>query len=210
MSAEQIHSYKLLAELLQYPTDSTLATARLAAMFLEVRCPEAANLVRGFARELEGSDTRDLEERYAAVFDFHPARTLDLGYQIFGETYKRGVFLVRMKEAVAAHAVEIGSELPDHLPTLLRLLVELEANEEPRDLVVEVILPCVEKILRTFEEGESGYRAVLAAVKALLMSDYDVTHVEPPPPIDEAASSATGFRLPVFPGFHSPAERGLS
>lgn len=210
MSAARIHSYKLLAEMLCYPTDSTLATARLAAMFLEVRCPEAARLVRGFARDIDGSETTDLEERYAAVFDFHPARTLDLGYQIFGETYKRGLFLVRMQESVTAHGVEIGSELPDHLPTLLRLLAELDADEEPRDLVEEVILPCVEKILRTFEEGESGYRDVLLAVKALLMADFGVTHVEPPPPIDEMASSSTGFRLPVFPGFHPPVERGLS
>ena len=210
MSAEQIHSYKLLAELLMYPTDSTLATARLAAMFLEVRCREASKLVGAFTRDIEAAETTELEERYAAVFDFHPARTLDLGYQIFGETYKRGLFLVRMKEAVDSHAVEIGAELPDHLPTLLRLLPELETEEEPRDLVVEVILPCVEKILRTFQDGEGGYRDVLAAVKALLMADYSVTHVEPPPPIDEAASSSSGFRLPVFPGFHPPVERGLS
>lgn len=210
MSAEQIHSYKLLAELLEYPTDGTVATSRLAAMFLEARCREAARLVRAFSGWVEGAETTDLEERYAAVFDFHPARTLDLGYQIFGETYKRGLFLVRMKECVAAHAVDAGSELPDHLPTLLRLLAELGADEEPRDLVEEVILPCVEKILRTFEADEPGYRAVLAAVKALLMADFGVTHVEPPPPIDEAASSATGFRLPVFPGFHPPVERGLS
>lgn len=92
------------------------------------------------------ADVRDLEERYAAVFDFNPARTLDLGYQLFGETYKRGVFLVMMKESVLAHEIDTGSELPDHLPSVLRLLADLAPEEEPRELAEEVILPAVEKI----------------------------------------------------------------
>ena len=121
MSADRLHSYKLLAELCDYPTSRTAATARLTAMFLEERCPEAASAIKRFVARVDGPPLAELEERYSAVFDFHPARTLDLGYQLFGETYKRGVFLVRMKEAALAHAIDTAAELPDHLPNVLRL-----------------------------------------------------------------------------------------
>lgn len=208
MSADRLHTYKLLAELLEYPTARTAATARLCTMFLEDRCPEAAEHVRAFGRVVEDADVRDLEERYSAVFDFHPARTLDLGYQLFGETYKRGVFLVMMKESALSHEIEVGAELPDHLPNVLRLLADLEPEEEPRELAEEVILPAVEKVLRTFEDEGGGYRAALSAVKSLLMSDFGISHVELPKTPEDPIS--TGRKLPVFPGFHSPSERVMS
>ncbi len=209
MSAARLHTYKLLAELLEYPTVRVAATARLCAVFLESRSPEAAAAIRTFSTIVGNADVRDLEERYAAVFDFNPARTLDLGYQLFGETYKRGVFLVMMKESVLAHEIDTGSELPDHLPSVLRLLADLAPEEEPRELAEEVILPAVEKILRSFEDDAGGYRSALFAVKALLMADFGVTHVEPPRTLDEPAST-TGFKLPIFPGFNPPGERVAS
>lgn len=210
MSADRLHSYKLLAELCEYPTSRTPATAKLCAMFLEDRCPEAALHVRALLRKIERADVRELQERYSAVFDFAPTRTLDLGYQLFGETYKRGVFLVKMKESVLAHELDAGAELPDHLPTVLRLLADLAPEEEPKDLAEEVILPCVEKVLRSFEDDAGGYRSVLAGVKALLMADFGVTHVEPPRGMMEEPASSTGFKLPMFPGFNPPVERVLS
>ncbi len=210
MSAARIHAYKLLAELLEYPTARTAATAKLCAVFLESRSPAAADAIRLFAKAVDHRDVRDMEERYAAVFDFNPARTLDLGYQLFGETYKRGVFLVKMKESVLAHELDAGAELPDHLPTVLRLLADLAPEEEPKDLAEEVILPCVEKVLRSFEDDAGGYRSVLAGVKALLMADFGVTHVEPPRGMMEEPASSTGFKLPMFPGFNPPVERVLS
>ena len=212
MSADRLHTYKLLAELCEYPTSRTPATAKLCAMFLEDRCPEAATHLRALLREVERADVRELQERYSAVFDFAPTRTLDLGYQLFGETYKRGVFLVLMKEISASHGIDPGAELPDHLPNVLRLLADLSAEEEPRELADEVILPCVEKILRTFEDDGGGYRAALSAVKSLLMADFGITRVEPPRSPDEPPSGAEprGRKLPVFPGFSPPSERVLS
>lgn len=206
MSADRLHSYKLLAELCDYPTARTAATARLTAMFLEDRCPEAASAIRRFVARVDGPPLAELEERYSAVFDFHPARTLDLGYQLFGETYKRGVFLVRMKEAALAHAIDTAAELPDHLPNVLRLLADLAPEEAPRDLAEEVVLPALARILSTFEDDGGGYRDALSAVKAVLMSDFDITRVEMPRPAEDP--EPTGRRLPVFPGFNPPSEGG--
>ena len=60
------------------------------------------------------------------------------------------------------------------------------------------------------EDDAGGYRSVLAGVKALLMADFGVTHVEPPRGMMEEPASSTGFKLPMFPGFNPPVERVLS
>lgn len=208
MSAPNAALYRLLADLLDYPTAALAGAAVQAVSESRERCPAAAPALLAFERHVAGRDVRDLEERYAAVFDFSPARALDLGYQLFGETYKRGVFLVKMKDAVRAHSIDPGAELPDHLPVVLRLLAALSPEEEPGALVEEVILPAVEKVLRSFEDDAGGYRSALSAVKAALMSSYGVAHVEPPRPAESPA--ATGRKLPVFPGFHPPTERAVS
>lgn len=208
MSTPNAPLYRLLAELLDYPTPSLPEAARQAISCARERCPDAAPALVTFERHVSGRDVRDLEEGYAAVFDFSPARSLDLGYQLFGETYKRGVFLVKMKEAVRAHDIDPGAELPDHLPVVLRLLGSLFPEEEPGALVEEVILPTVEKVLRSFEDDAGGYRSALSAVKAALMADFAITHVEPPRPAEGPAT--TGRKLPVFPGFDPPTERAMS
>lgn len=208
MSTPDPALYPLLAELLEYPTASLAATARQAVFSVRGRCPEAELALVAFEAHVSGRDVRDLEEAYAGVFDFSPARALDLGYQLFGETYKRGVFLVKMKEAVRRHAIDPGTELPDHLPVVLRLLAVLPPHEEPKALVEEVILPAVEKVLRSFEEDTGGYRSALSALKAALMSDFGVEHVEPPRPAESPVTN--GRRLPIFPGFDPPTERAMS
>lgn len=208
MSPEK-HTYELFAELLEYPATPPAEAARLCAERVSGRSLAAATAMLLFERRVKETSAKEAEERYASVFDFSPARTLDLGYQLFGETYKRGVFLVKMKQVTSAHGIDAGCELADHLPVVLRLLAVLTPKEEPKELADEVILPSVEKILRTFEGEGEGYRWVLEALKATLMSDFGIDHVELPRTA-EAPVETGGKRLPMFPGFHPPSEGTLS
>jgi len=203
MSAFQ--SYEGLGRLLEYPSAGLLGMAMGCATALEATVPDAATSVRQFAGAAGQLDQNQREEAYAQIFDLNPARCLDLGYQIFGETYKRGAFLVKMKQTVLAHQVDCGAELWDHLPVVLKLLPRLRADEDAAALVGEVVLPAVEKILRTFEDDPFGYRSLLEAIKTTLMVDFGITHVEPPRSAELAESEGRGRRLPMFPGFHPPS-----
>lgn len=202
-------TYELFARLLDYPAAPLAAMARQCKERVSARSAPAESALAQFEESAALLDTKEAEERYAAVFDFSPERTLDLGYQLFGETYKRGVFLVKMKEATREHDIACGAELPDHLPNVLRLLAALRPDQEPKELTEEVILPGVEKILRTFEGDGQSYRYVLLALKDVLMTDFGIDHVELPRTA-ESLAPAGGRRLPVFPGFHPPSEGTLS
>lgn len=203
------HTYDLYADIFDYPSQNLPATVVECGRRLVDKLPRAAENLARLESETNACDTRAMMEKYAAIFDFSPARTLDLGYQLFGETYKRGIFLVKMKEAMEKYQIPLGNELPDHLPSVLRMLSVLKAEDEPRDLVEEVILPGVEKILRTFDGEGEAYRHALLALKTTLMADFDIDHVEIPRAAETLIENG-GKKLPMFPGFSPPVERGLS
>ncbi|MFO0758303.1 MAG: hypothetical protein U0359_17555 [Byssovorax sp.] len=207
MSAPAI--YPLLSALIGYPNPATRGDAEACLALLDDRHPDAAVSLRGFLATIAGRSLPELEEAYARIFDLNPSRCLDLGYQIFGETYKRGAFLVKMKAATEEHGVDPGSELFDHLTATLILLPRLGAGDDPEELAVEIMLPVIDKVLRTFEEDEGGYRSLLRAVELVMMRDYGVTKIaEIPAPSPVSASSDHGGRkLPMFPGFSPPTER---
>lgn len=189
------HIYERLAELLEYPRPGTPDAAKICADELSARAPEAANEVRSFATYAASADLHALEELYVRTFDLNPPATLDLGFQIFGESYKRGIFLVKMGGAARARGVDPGSELADHLPVVLRLLARLEEADDPRSLVDEVVLPAAHKIAGTLnassarrerDQGdtspakgapETPYAALLRAVLSLLRNDFAIEKI---------------------------------
>ena len=177
---ETAHRYQLLAFVLGYPGPGTAAEAAECSAALRPHSSGAAARVERLATFAASADPRALEELYARTFDFTPARTLDLGFQLFGETYKRGMFLVKMQEALRVYGIDGGRELPDHLPSLLRLLAVLPPGPA-RELADEVLLPATSKLLAAFEGEENPYRAALEAVVALLQADFAITEILPIP-----------------------------
>lgn len=199
------HLYDSLAYLLEYPRAGTAARAEACADALEDHDNDAAREVRSFAAYARGVDPRDLEETYVRTFDLNPASTLDLGFQMFGESYKRGVFLVKMVCAARAAGIDPGNELADHLPVTLRLLAHLEQADDPRSLVDEVILPATLKILGTLnaiqETREAGagasetpYASLLRAVLSLLRNDFAIEKIHELPRLMDGPPGADDGR----------------
>lgn len=178
------------ATLLEYPGDAlpgALARVRAAC----AGGPGAAKL-EAFATFIAGSEPHTVEELYTQSFDLSAPCCLDLGYQLFGETYKRGVFLVSMVMAARKHEVDPGAELADHLPVVLRLLTRLGPDDDALGLAHEVLLPGLDKMVASFvvhEDGQSSpYRALLEALR----SELDVAFPGASPP-ERAA-----VHLPLF------------
>jgi nitrate reductase molybdenum cofactor assembly chaperone len=181
--------YDDLAALLSYPTEDVVAIERRATAMAEALPAVEAELT-GFAAHAASSDPRDLEELYTRTFDLQAVCSLDVGYHLFGETYKRGPFLVKMQAALRSHGIDPGCELPDHLPSLLRLVARLDESEDPRGLAEEALLPAIDAMLEAL--GESPYAALLRAAARLLVDDLGATRPAPAP----RARQTT--RLPVF------------
>ena len=186
-------SYEALARLLEYPSAAGEALAHACGVELRERNEPAADAVDAFDAATRDLYLEDLEELYARTFDLDPTHAMDLGWQLFGETYKRGVFLVKMQASLREHGIDQGSELGDHLPLVLRLLARLDDEEDPHGLVEEVILPAVAKLRAAMTQQGQPHRFVLDAIDAVLRADFGVEHVEMPSEATSGARSPEGF-----------------
>jgi nitrate reductase assembly molybdenum cofactor insertion protein NarJ len=181
--------YESLAELLDYPSlklDIDLCSELLAN--------ESSDLAVSFAEfraAVAGLSLSDLQELYTRTFDLSPVCALDIGYHLFGENYKRGVFLANLRETEAPFDLGQEHQLPDYLPVLLRLLTKLTDEELRSALIVDCMIPALEKMLKTLSEGENPYRHLIAAVNTKLKSEagtYPATIQRAHLPILQAAA----------------------
>ena len=169
-----MHPYDGLADLLGYPDAVFPALAHDTRTDVAIRSPEAAAALSVFVDTTAALSAAEMEELYTRTFDLQAPCCLEVGWQIFGDTYNRGSFLVRLRLAARDHGVAEASELPDHLATILRVIGRLHDDEDPRGLVQEAVLPAVEKMRASFGDGTNPYRSVLDAIATLLASDFAI------------------------------------
>ncbi|MEU0217040.1 nitrate reductase molybdenum cofactor assembly chaperone [Streptomyces sp. NPDC006265] len=127
------HSYAWQAQslLLAYPDEQfgqRLALARRAAATLPE--PVARPLLR-FVAHAEQTAGADLATTYVATFDHRKRCCLYLTYYAHGDTRKRGIGLLRLKQTYSAAGWQLGDdELPDHLAVVLEFAAtEPEAGQ---------------------------------------------------------------------------------
>ena len=89
----------------------------------------------------------------------------------FAEDYNRGLFLAKLRTESRRLGLPETSELPDHLPHVLRLLGRME-EAAAADFAYTCVLPGVEKLLAAMAET-NPYRHIIQGVLALLGVVYD-------------------------------------
>jgi len=179
-----------LAAALEYPRGRTAVAAREAARGLDDAAAAAALAasLAELARFVEEARDGEPEERYASLFDLKPVATLHCGYHILGDTYDRGNLLALLVGELARRGVPWDHDLPDFLPTLLRLLGALPPGEERALLLYPVILPGLAGINAALSKASGPYPHVLAALDAWLRQivpscgvDIDLRHARADP-----------------------------
>ena len=161
--------FKLLArvgELLEYPDGSLRAKAADLADCVGWYGAIWEDLVEAFALHVSLTPLEELEETYTKAFDMNPSCTLEIGWHLFGETYKRGSFLANLRPALRDHGLEEAGKLPDHLALLLPLMGRLP-KAEAEGLGRDCVLPALEK-LRPKLEGGAPYDTLLEAIEMIL------------------------------------------
>ncbi len=192
--------YCLLAGLFDFPTTSFVVRGRELLTLLGDKYPESAAALRQF---LDGIPERllDLQELHTRTFDVQSATTLDIGYVLFGDDYKRAELLSHLVYEHHQAKNECGGELADYLPNLLRLVPNLRNEELQTELVSEILVPALTLMIREFDservqeknanyqrhyktliETAPGsdatiYRLALEALLHVLKTDFQVAEV---------------------------------
>lgn len=209
MSVHPTTHYEHLARLFDYPGPDYPAWVHATRAVFAGRYAAAEAALEAFARLLPGRGDRlsaealdAVQELFTRTFDVQAITTLSVGYVMFGDDYKRGELLVQLSHEHEAAGVSCGSELPDHLPAVLRLMARWEDRALAAEFATLILYPAVEGMIAEFgpdrtarrdalyekhyrtliagSERATMFREPLAAVRAVLAQDFDLTHWRPP------------------------------
>ncbi len=159
-----------LADVLAYPgrdyAERVLRYRDMAA----VEAPAAVEQAEAFMANIEGKSLSELEERYIQTFDLNPLCSLDTGWQLFGEEYNRGLYMVRIRDEMRRLNIPETTELPDHLTNVWRVLGRMP-EEDAISFAVCCLVPAVDKILGAVKKG-NAYRPLIQGIANLLEARY--------------------------------------
>ena len=145
--------YSLLAALFEYPAADYPQRVRDIQDFLDQRYLKAGAELDRFMAFLPTDDLMTMQELYTRSFDVQAVTTLDIGYVLFGDDYKRGETLANLNREHNETGIDCGTELADYLPNLLRLLAAHEDEELVYDLVNAILAPALRAMMSEFDPG---------------------------------------------------------
>jgi nitrate reductase delta subunit len=139
-----------------------------------------ADALAAFEEYVRTSSVEHLQEGFTQTFDLNPVCALEVGWQLFGEEYERGAFMVRMRQLLREHGIDERGELPDHLSSLLAVLARLEPGQA-QAFAADALVPAVEKMVAAIEKSDSPFRPVLQGIGLMVTAcaapDAEVAHV---------------------------------
>ncbi len=118
------------------------------------------------------------QEYFISTFDVQAVCYLDIGYILYGEDYKRGVFLVNMKREQELAGNDCGVELADHLPNILTLLPKLKDTDLAEEMVYSLLIPAISEMISKFRSNTNLYKGLLEILVAIMEMDYPVSDYE--------------------------------
>lgn len=160
---------KLFADILDYPKFKFHETLRSCIAHPELT-EDARLLLTEFSNFAEKLSLSKLEEVYSGTFDWGESLPLYIGYYLFGESYKRSVFLVGLKERYKLYNFSCENELPDHLAVMLRFLSIINDYELKSEIISHALLPALSEMIKKGDKLEKArpYKNILKALYSLL------------------------------------------
>ncbi len=229
--------YHDLAALFDYPEADYPLQVQRAYALLEDRYPRAAAELQQFMEALASNGETysaealdEIQEIFTRSFDVQAITTLGVGYVMFGDDYKRGELFVNLSREYADIGIDCGTELADHLPTVLRLIARWQDEDLVAELVEELLHPALHQMIAEFgsqriEQRNKLYRkhyktliassptrgtmfrAPLAAVLEVLKEDFALSDWQPPEQDNDFLRSV-GRELEIEDAAGRPAPSG--
>lgn len=175
-----MQTYKLLAELLDYPSEQLAAELKeaiaehggekgvlglLDTIDRERIFPsEEREKIAGFIDWLLGQDATEVQMNYVKTFDMVPEHSLHLTHHLFGDDKNRGPALIDLSEYYKSYGLQHDeSEIPDYLPLMLEFVSQLEDDE------ARIFLADAAKVFRVLaanlEESGSPYAVLIRIIE---------------------------------------------
>lgn len=213
-----IDHYRLMAGLLDFPEQKLKEDVNAVQAFLDSRYPDVGDSFRPFCEVVKNILVDDMQELYTRTFEVQAITTLDLGYLLFGDDYKRAELLVNLNREHNTIGNNCGHELADHLPNVIRLIAMLEDEELRLELLKKLIIPGLKKMISEFDPEKlriknevyvkhhktlievaehigTIYQKPLMALLAMIEQDFALTEEEKEKTSDFLTSLSTELKI---------------
>jgi len=168
------NQYNLLADIFRYPSDGYISKVMQCSEMLKNRYPDAYAHFEKFSSVIQNMSIVDIEELFSMTFHIQAICYLDLGYVLYAEDYKRGEFLVQMKNEQRKVNNDLGCELADNLPNALTLIPLLEDKHFAEELVVRMYIPALEAMLKEFDASRIALKTKVRKKKQKVLIKQDL------------------------------------
>ncbi len=182
--------------LLQYPDAELIACAdELVALASELPAEVGRDGLVALAWSLARQPAIESQRRYVETFDLRRKSSLDLTYYLHGDTRKRGLALLTLKQRYRAAGFSVTDRvLPDYLPVVLEFAAAAGAGAGEAPLRQHKA--GLAFLAASLHAAGSPYAAVLDAICAVLppMTDADraaVAALASDGPLDEMVGLET-------------------
>jgi nitrate reductase assembly molybdenum cofactor insertion protein NarJ len=148
---KKILDYGKIAELFVFPQkENYVSNVRGVQEYLNETLPDIGKILQPFTDVISNVSRYELEDLYLRSFEVQSITTLDIGYVVFGDDYKRGELLVNLNREHQTYNIDCGDELADNLSNILKLINVLDDFQLLNDLVNKIVAPALIKMIEGF------------------------------------------------------------
>ncbi|RPI81347.1 MAG: nitrate reductase, partial [Chloroflexi bacterium] len=120
-----------------------------------------------FVKRVEKIGLGAWEELYTRTWDLNPPAAPYIGYQAWGDHYRRGEFMARLRKEYRAVGVPQEGEMPDHLVLILSYL---SIAAWPLEELIEILPEAFRKIYVSLSKADKS-NPYLILIDALRQED---------------------------------------
>jgi nitrate reductase delta subunit len=168
LSEEEAELFDALAGLLEYPLENWFGKYEECKALIFLTDFSRVGYFSDFCLEIRKYSLLEMQELYTRTFDLNPVCALEIGYHLFGEDYKRGEFLARLRETENPYQLGQEQQLPDYLPVVLRLLVQMEDAEERAAMIGYCLIPALRMMNEALIKKKNSYGNIIKFLLEML------------------------------------------
>ncbi len=147
--------YNRISNLFVFPQkDDYVDNVKGVQQYLDEASPEIGKMLQPFTDVVSTVSKYELEDLYLRTFEVQSITTLDIGYVVFGDDYKRGELLVNLNKEHQIYNIDCGGELADNLSNVLKLINVLEDKSLLTDLINKLVAPALVRMIQGFGDKQ--------------------------------------------------------
>ncbi|MBT3189853.1 MAG: nitrate reductase [Anaerolineae bacterium] len=165
-------SLLLMAEALRYPHPGQVNALYTKVSKLNGQLGNKS--FTDFLTKIESLSLSEQEELFTRTLDLSPLAAPYVGYQIWGESYKRGEFMAQLNHEMKVNQIDLEGELPDHLRPILQYL---SISSSPLPELIEVLETSIKSMRNSLKKTEKDnpylllFDAIGTASKSLQVAE---------------------------------------